>query len=70
MEKKIYNVIVKFKNGEILEFVISSEEDLRQALADSWANDDVFRIGDYFVVVDEILWIRIESVMNIEEHNK
>jgi len=57
---KLYNIIIKFKNEtSLLEFNIGTDKDLKKSISTGWKDEDIFRIGDYFVQVDDILWMKV-----------
>jgi len=62
-----YNILIKFKNNSTLEFQMGSDKDLRKSIATGWKDEDVFRIGDHFIVVEEILWIKVGDDKPSEE---
>ena len=63
-----YSVSVKFKNEPVLlSFNIGSDKDLKKSIQRGWADEDVFRIGDYFISVPDILWIKVGDGANVEE---
>ena len=66
-----YNVTVKFKNEPILlNFEIGSDKDLKTSIQRGWKDEDVFRIGDHFISVPDILWIKVGDGVNIEEFSE
>ena len=68
---KQYDVMVKFKNEPIvLEFSLGSDNDLKESIALGWEEDDIFRIGDYFLSVNDILWIKVGDGKPSEESSK
>ena len=65
---KLYHIIIKFKNTITpLEFNIGSDKDLKKSIASGWKDEDVFRIGDYFLPVEEILWMKVGDDKKSEE---
>ena len=56
---KLYDVLIKFRNDSVLEFSIGSSKNLKTSISNGWKTDDVFRIGDYFISVNDILWIKV-----------
>jgi len=67
-----YKVYIKFKKGlgEDLSFSIDSEQSVKQGLIVEWEDikkDGAWTVGDYTILTDEILWIRIEGDKYIEK---
>ena len=57
-----YKIIIKFRNGVVLDFELDSEENIRQALSDSWLKPEgVLTIADYLIAASEILYIKVEG---------
>ena len=59
-----YITTIKFKNLKTVDIRSDTEEDLRDKLEKEWATikkEGILRLGDYFIVSDEILWIKVKG---------
>jgi len=66
-----YSITVKFKNEPVLlSFEIGSDKDLKKSIQKGWEEDDIFRIGDYFISVPDILWIKVGDGTHVEEFSE
>lgn len=66
-----YSIEVKFREEpNLLIFSIDSDKDLKKSIQSGWEKDDIFRIGDYFISVSDILWIKVGDGANIEEFSE
>ena len=61
-----YKIYIKYKKGvgDDLSFNIDAEESVKKALVEQWNDitvDGAWTVGDYTILMNDILWIRIEG---------
>jgi len=59
-----YKIFIQFKNNQSsLEIVLKADDNIREKLQKEWDDSEkTVRIGDHFVDLKEILYMRIEGV--------
>jgi len=65
---KTYRVIIRFKNGKVLDFSLDSEDDLRDTISNAMSSHNkILNLADYIIAREEIAWIKIEGGEILEE---
>ena len=70
-----YKIYIKYKKGvgEDLSISIDTEESVKKALVDNWNDitvDGAWTVGDYTILMNDILWIRIEGDKLVEKPSR
>ena len=57
-----FEVTIKFKNGNAIDFELESEENLRDKIEKELeSSKTILHLGQYILSISEILWIKVEG---------
>ena len=57
-----FEVTIKFKNGNAIDFELESEENLRDKVEKELeSSKSILHLGQYILSISEILWIKVEG---------